>query len=129
YGMTQFGGANGGPNSKGTIFAYNIATGVETVLYSFTGGSDGRNPVDSLIKSGSTLYGMTEYGGSGNEGTLFAYNLDNSTETVLLSFSFRINGGIPEGSLIESGSTLYGTTGIGGHRTNGTIFALTLPKP
>ena len=36
----------------------------ETVLYSFTGGSDGENPVSTLIFDGvGNLYGTTEYGG------------------------------------------------------------------
>jgi uncharacterized repeat protein (TIGR03803 family) len=49
-----------------------LAAPVETVLYSFTGGSDGVNPLAGLNadKQGA-LYGTTEIGGSGNEGTVF----------------------------------------------------------
>ena len=49
-----------------------VAAPVETVLYSFTGGSDGAGPIADLIadKEGA-LYGTTQNGGTGNNGTVF----------------------------------------------------------
>jgi uncharacterized repeat protein (TIGR03803 family) len=61
YGTTGFGGASG----KGTVFKLTPG-GTETVLSSFTGGSDGAVPVAGLIADSSgNLYGTTVVGGSG----------------------------------------------------------------
>jgi uncharacterized repeat protein (TIGR03803 family) len=46
--------------------------GVETVLHTFTGGSDGRKPAAGLwMDSAGNLYGTTEFGGTGDQGTIF----------------------------------------------------------
>jgi len=59
YGATSSGGAAFG----GAIFEVN-ASGVETVLYSFTGGSDGYIPFSDLIRDAAgNLYGTTSEGG------------------------------------------------------------------
>jgi uncharacterized repeat protein (TIGR03803 family) len=59
YGTTFLGGASG----AGTIFKLDI-TGHETVLYSFTGGTDGGNPESSLVMDAAgNLYGTTYLGG------------------------------------------------------------------
>ena len=51
----------------GVVGTQAITTGVTTtVLYSFTGGSDGRNPVGPLIfDNAGNLYGAAQYGGAG----------------------------------------------------------------
>src|SRR3989442_831738 len=60
YGTTNSGGANG----YGTVFKV-TPTGTETVLYSFTGGSDGTYPLAGLIADASgNLYGTTYFGGA-----------------------------------------------------------------
>jgi uncharacterized repeat protein (TIGR03803 family) len=42
------------------------------VLHSFTGGSDGGNPIFQLIlDSSGNLYGTTYTGGESNDGTVF----------------------------------------------------------
>jgi uncharacterized repeat protein (TIGR03803 family) len=61
YGTTFYGGAFGG----GTVFKLDPATGVETVLYSFAGGSDGQGPLGGvLMDSAGNLFGTTLHGGS-----------------------------------------------------------------
>jgi uncharacterized repeat protein (TIGR03803 family) len=68
YGMTYSGGANG----YGTIFRYNPATNVYTVLYSFNNVPSGRNPYGSLAKDNNgILYGLTNGGGTNGIGTVF----------------------------------------------------------
>jgi uncharacterized repeat protein (TIGR03803 family) len=73
YGTTQSGGAS----DAGTVFkltppATAGAAWTETVLYSFTGGSDGGAPYAGLIAdSKGNLYGTTQYGGTANVGTVF----------------------------------------------------------
>jgi len=67
YGTTFQGGAYG----YGTVFKLS-PTGTESVLYSFTGGADGSEPVASLVmdKQGN-LYGTTPDGGAYSHGTVF----------------------------------------------------------
>ncbi|MGA3039552.1 MAG: choice-of-anchor tandem repeat GloVer-containing protein [Bryobacteraceae bacterium] len=79
YGTTFSGGPgnlrSGGGN--GTIFSLTPSEGgswTETVLYFFTGGSDGANPVGIAVGNGGVLYGTTHSGGgSANAGTVFSF--------------------------------------------------------
>jgi uncharacterized repeat protein (TIGR03803 family) len=81
YGTAAFGGggscASNYQSGCGTVFKVN-ASGKESTLYSFKGGSDGRTPFASLIDVKGTLYGTTSTGGSGCSrytygcGTVFA---------------------------------------------------------
>jgi uncharacterized repeat protein (TIGR03803 family) len=67
YGTTYYGGASG----AGTVFELD-STGNETVLYSFTGGSDGGNPHGGVVLDPSgNLYGTTTAGGNYDVGTVF----------------------------------------------------------
>jgi uncharacterized repeat protein (TIGR03803 family) len=72
YGTTGGGGSHG----DGTVF--HIATDGTGYLrlHDFAGGVDGRKPIDNVILLDNTLYGMTVFGGSFNEGTIFAIPLD-----------------------------------------------------
>jgi len=74
YGTTVHGGA---PScSCGTVYSIS-ASGAETVLYRFAGGTDGTNPQAPLAAVKGTLYGTTAYGGDPQKrqsccGTVFA---------------------------------------------------------
>jgi uncharacterized repeat protein (TIGR03803 family) len=122
YGTTKIGGTAG----KGTVFKIDTA-GNETVLHSFTGGSDGEGPLAGLLmdKAGN-FYGTTLYGGGTNYlGTVF--RLDTSGhETVLHGFT-GADGGFPVyGNLVvDKSGNLYGTTSYGGTHLKGTVFKLT----
>ncbi|HKS71431.1 MAG TPA: choice-of-anchor tandem repeat GloVer-containing protein, partial [Ktedonobacterales bacterium] len=72
YGTTRTGGAD----NDGTVFKITPA-GVETVIYSFTGGaSDGAAPAAALIQgSDGNLYGTTTAGGPSGYGTVFVLRL------------------------------------------------------
>ena len=98
-------------------------SGFQTLL-SFDGTS-GYEPYGSLTVSadGSTLYGMTEFGGANNEGTIFSIPALGGTPTILLSFN-GTDGEHPVGGLTLSGSTLYGTTPNGGANGDGNIFSI-----
>src|SRR5690242_11722430 len=64
YGVTS----GGGTHNLGTVFKLD-SSGVETVLYSFSGGSDGRYPIGGLIRDGAgNLYGTTIGGAPGGPG-------------------------------------------------------------
>jgi uncharacterized repeat protein (TIGR03803 family) len=107
----------------------NRASGQETVLYNFTGGSDGSTPLASLISDSSgNLYGTTEYGGAYANGTVFELTQSTGgwTETVLHSFGNGSDGGNPwPGVIFDAVGNLYGTTYSGGTYGFGTVFELT----
>jgi len=110
-----------------------VTGGTPTTLFSFSAnGVNGAEPAGSLILSGSTLYGMTEFGGANTDGTIFAESVAGGTPTTLVSFTGddgSYPGAAPMGDLTLSGSTLYGMTQYGGANGDGTVFALTLPTP
>lgn len=99
---------------------------METVLYSFTGGSDGGDPYAALITDNSgNLYGTTFGGGTAGWGTVFKVT-SNGTETVILSFNGGSGGANPEAGVISDNSgNLYGTTYGGGTNGCGTVFKAT----
>ena len=69
YGVTGVGGAH----SYGTVYRLTPSGSgyTETILYSFTGGSDGKNPGAGVIDVNGSLYGTTGGGGTYNYGTVF----------------------------------------------------------
>jgi uncharacterized repeat protein (TIGR03803 family) len=127
YGMTKEGGS---ASNYGTIFQINTDGTGYKILHAFNGGtSDGARPQGSLTLSGSKLYGTTVNGGStGNYGTIFQKNTDDTGYQVLHSFAgYPNDGSIPYGSLTLWKSTLYGMTNVGGTAAagdNGTIFQI-----
>jgi uncharacterized repeat protein (TIGR03803 family) len=139
YGMAKLGGSGG----SGTVFAVKTNGSGFTNLHSFSAlvsgtNSDGANPVRELILSGNTLYGAAIGGGSSGNGTIFALNTDGTGFTNLYIFTetpampnspTNYDGAFPNGSLILSGNTLYGTAAGGGSGDSGyggTVFALSL---
>jgi uncharacterized repeat protein (TIGR03803 family) len=125
YGTTPGGGAE----RKGTVFGITTG-GVETMLYSFKGGSDGQVPFGRLTNVGGTLYGTTAHGGSGY-GVVYRITTSGE-EKVLYRFKSVSDGVIPD-ALVYVNGTLYGTTNEGGVGTGcsrgtppgcGTFFSL-----
>ena len=125
YGMTR----DGGDHDDGTVFKMNTdGTGFD-LLHEFAGG-DGIWPTGSLTLSGSTLYGTTIRGEYTYNGVVFKMNTDGSGYSLVHEFfGGADDGDEPRGSLILSGSTLYGMTEHGGDYNQGVIFALTIPEP
>jgi uncharacterized repeat protein (TIGR03803 family) len=74
YGTTAF--ARGGSGSVFRLDPPIVAGGswTETILHLFNGSSDGSDPIGSLVfdPENRLLYGVTEYGGSSNAGTIFS---------------------------------------------------------
>lgn len=124
YGTTYQGGANG----LGTVFKI-TPSGIETVLYSFAGGSsDGANPEAGLTQgTDGNFYGNTYLGGASSLGTVFEIT-PSGTETILHSFAGGSSDGAnPTANLIQSSDgNLYGSTGAGGTGGYGTFFKVTL---
>ncbi len=122
YGTTGMGGAFG----QGVVFKI-TPTGIETVLYSFTGGSDGGEPWGRLLPdSQGNLYGTT-YADGGLQlsfGVVFKLS-PSGILTVLHSFTGGSDGGHPNGDLIaDVEGNLYGTTPAIPRSTHGTVFKL-----
>jgi uncharacterized repeat protein (TIGR03803 family) len=115
YGTTYLGGAGSYPS--GTVFSINPATGAETVLHSFSGGSggsDGGDPAAAMINVGGILYGTTQIGGATNSGTVFMVNPATGAETILYTFDANNGGGYAPGGLLNVHGTIYGIVGVGG---------------
>ncbi len=123
YGVTTVGGVS----NLGTIFRI-LPTGAGfTVLHSFAGGTaDGSYPwTGSLAACGTTLFGMTMYGGADDWGTVFKINTNGLGFALLHSFSTDVTDGTsPVGSVMFGGSKLYGMTQVGGASYHGTIFVI-----
>jgi len=128
YGTTVKGGAS----DSGVIFqltppASHHGPWVETVLHSFTCGSDGCLPWAGLtMDKNGVFYGTTQYGGlPSNGGTVFQLKQESGTWTESVLFSFKSSSNqLPAAGLLLGGSgTLYGTTvGEGGNA--GIVFKL-----
>ncbi len=127
YGTTNLGGGSGcGGQGCGTVFKV-TATGAETVLYRFAGGTDAYEPMGgqlALDREGN-LYGVTEFGGAYGVGALFKVT-PTGIETIVHSFAEVPDGNFPFGTLLINGEGyLYGTTMSGGAHGRGTVFEVT----
>jgi uncharacterized repeat protein (TIGR03803 family) len=131
YGTTS----SGGINNYGTVFMLSQA-GVETVLWNFTGGSDGASPFAGVILGPKGfLYGTAGAGGdvpacgqTAGCGTVYKVDIENKVATPLYAFG---SGGLPNdgeapyGLVAQDGEgNLYGTTIGGGTYQQGTVFEL-----
>jgi uncharacterized repeat protein (TIGR03803 family) len=119
---------HGGVYGRGSVFKVSTDGLVFTNLHSFTAitastNSDGALPFPGLTLSGNLLYGLTTDGGSKGCGVMFAINPDGSGFTNLYNFKgYPQDAQAPQGALIVSGHTVYGTTQFGGNSDTGTIF-------
>jgi len=129
YGMTDQGGAYG----NGTVFKLaknSDGTWTESVLYSFTGGSDGGTPFAGVrFDTSGNLYGTTQDGGDFSAGIVFQL-VPNSggtwTENVLYSFADGSGGPyFTSGVIVDAAGALYGTTSAGGTQGLGVVYKLT----
>jgi uncharacterized repeat protein (TIGR03803 family) len=98
-------------------------SGNETVLYTFTGGSDGGYPYAGLTRGPSgALYGTASSGGTAFAGVVFKLDAPGH-ETVLYNFTGGADGGYPQaGVVLDPAGNLYGTTGVGGQFGSGVVF-------
>ena len=163
YGTTIYGGDTtsnncfggygfGAPAGCGVVFKLAHGSWKETVLYAFTGGSDGAFDLAPVVfDSSGNLYGMTSNGGDlsftcpfGNEqnnGCGVVYKLSPRgheawEETVLYSFTGGADGGEPGSNLlVDSTGNVFGMTEGGGNTSEctgnfsgagcGVVFELT----
>ncbi len=126
YGVT---GA-GDPYSTqfGVVYHFNPSTNGENVVHNFNDfPADGVSPMPALIQaSDGMLYGITEKGGTYNQGTIYKVDPATTNETVVYNFHEVPGPAYPKGPLVEYNGALYGVTSNGGPLANGTVYKLTL---
>jgi uncharacterized repeat protein (TIGR03803 family) len=129
YGMTSQGGAFG----AGAVYELtpnNSGGWTESVIYSFTGGSDGSSPVSGLaIDQTGNLYGTTHFGGNSgcSCGTVFELKSTSGgwQYNLLYTFTGGDDGSFPWASLtLDASGNVYGVAFEGGSRALGTAFSL-----
>lgn len=105
------------------IYSFNTTTNVYTQVYAIPGAS-GTTPLARLMKAGNgLLYGVTDRGGSNNEGILFSYNTATGIFTSLYDFN-TTNGIRPLAALLQAtNGKFYGVTSYGGANDKGVLFS------
>jgi len=118
---------NGGPSFYGQVYKVTPA-GVETVLYNFTGGTDGLYPSTAAPIEGTDgkFYG-TASGSSGNIGPSTAYSITSGgVFTGLHTFTVAEGQYVYAGLVQGTDGNFYGVAWAGGPSPGwGTIFKMT----
>lgn len=141
YGVTE----EGGSQQKGNVFELVSKSGKWKlrVLYSFcslTNCTDGKFPSAGLAYAGAQsgapydssrpIFGTTQQGGTGNGGTAYALHLGVNGWTAQVLYNFCSSPSCGDGSqpaaplLVDSSSSLFGTTVEGGDSNEGTVFEI-----
>jgi hypothetical protein len=134
YGVTFLGGKQSRycKTSEGCGFVYELSPGsggyTQTILYNFTGSTDGGYPVGNLVFDGAgNLYGATGAGGDTTRDCFSAlgcgvvYELSPKsgggwTETVLYTFTNKSDGATPIGAVtLDAAGNVYGAAAYGGN--------------
>lgn len=109
YGTTM----EGGTNNWGAMFKLD-SSGNETILYNFTGGSDGGWPMGGLLRdTEGNLYGTTSVAGTNGGGTVFELDTSKTLRTIF-QFGLATTGDGPRSRLVTNKGDLYGVTTAGG---------------
>jgi len=121
YGTTEAGGAS----DDGTVFKITPG-GTLTILYSFTGKTDGGRPSAGLVQAtDGNFYGLTSEGGQGY-GTFFSISPGGTLTTLANLGSTFYTGGASQSGLIQAtDGNFYGTTAGGGTLGLGTVVKIT----
>ena len=142
-GGTLFGTTLGSPVGAGAIFALGTNGMGYTNLFNFqtissqgvtSTNKTGGQPSATLLLLGNTLYGTAARGGTNGNGILFAISTNGSGFTNLHTFAMGARNGSnvytnadgiePLGTLLFSGTNLFGTASGGGTSGNGTVFSI-----
>ncbi len=114
------------------MLAAGLSAQTETILHSFTGGSDGGFPYAGLAKdSKGNLYGTAQSGGANSAGVVFELSPGSNgawTYNVIYNFTGFFgtgDGAFPSGGVTFDGKgNLYGVTSFAGANSEGTIYEL-----
>ena len=109
------------PTSNGS-WTYNV-------IYAFRGGNDGSyGSSRPTLDAAGNLYGTTQYGGTGYDGTVFKLTLAQGQWTKSILHNFRgLDGGIPQlcSVWVDSHGAVFGTTLAGGEFGRGVVYQIT----
>lgn len=133
YGATRGGGTGkcvpyDGTSLIGCGTIYTVTpSGVERVLHSFNGISDGSFPRAGLTDAGGALYGTASGAVSpgGSTGAASIFRITTSGTLSVLHVWPGVEGESPDGSVVQMGSALFSTTYAGGKVRRGTVFSVT----
>jgi uncharacterized repeat protein (TIGR03803 family) len=128
--------AGGGAFNQGAVYKYVPATSTHvasySILHSFGGSSiTGSAPSGNLVfDAGGNIYGVTNGGGSGDDGVVYSLSKPTWAETILYTFS-KTSGTNPVAGLSwnHTNNNLLGTTSSGNGLTSGdgTVFKMVPP--
>lgn len=118
YGMTVAGGAF----DSGVLFLFDPVSGDYKKLFDFDA-ANGANPFgDLLLAQNGKFYGMTQKGGSTDQGVIFEFDPRQYAFRKIGEFNGD-NGANPMGSLMQAtNGKLYGATYQGGANDLGVLF-------
>ena len=129
-----YGTAAGGTGDGGVAFELSPSGGSwsESVIYDFCavkGCPAGGTPIGLTLDSAGNLYGVSSSAGAEQAGTateLLAPAAGGTwTAKLLHTFGNGSDGAEPQGLLLYSGGTVYGSTLLGGKYGYGTVFQIT----
>ena len=126
--------ASGGVLQQGVIFELTPSPigWVESIVYNFTGGSDGGGPTSLLVGKDGSLYGLAGNGGANGVGVVFQLTPSGGgwIETVIYDLPGATYGTQPHSLVQDSAGNLFGEYGFwyaepdGGGETLGVVFML-----
>ncbi len=123
----------GGTHDAGTVFELVPSKSgyTEMVLYSFTGYSDGQEPIGApAMDPEGDIFGVTQFGGASGEGVVFEVEPSPGGYTEKVLHSFADDTGQPQAGLTRSNDgTLYGTLyGFSEVNQDGSVFSVRLRR-
>ena len=122
YGSTIQAGSNLG----GTIFTWNIPLASFSVVHDFTY-ANGSSQFGRLIQAASgLLYGMTNRGGTNDDGVLYSFNTTGNVYTVLKNLNASGLSDAWAGLNEHSPGVFFGVSNEGGAVNAGALFSYTV---
>ena len=124
YGLTH----RGGSYDDGTVFSIEPDGSNFTTHHHLDESSDGSRPIGKLTAANDGyLYGLCQFGGTSNKGTLIRILPNGSNFGVVYHFA-TATGHRPQASLsLGDDGRLYGTASLGGGFNYGSLFAFNPP--
>ena len=103
-----------GYNNDGYIVEYDLVAEVFQPIIQFDGKSYGRAISGKLTLYNNSLFGLANYGGSNNSGTIVRIDTETNELYNEKNFSVTPNGSGPSGNIVNVNGIIYGTTESGG---------------
>ena len=124
WGTTERGGTNG----DGSIYRYSLSGEGFLKVHDFggrwtDGGIKGKEPFGGLTENGGKLWGMTNWGGSENNGIIYSIKEDGTGYTEHVDFVVD-NGSVGDCNFINIKDELIGITRGGGTSDKGVVFKI-----